>query len=136
MLTRAQRDLRPKYCAIGGRRGHRGQTLAHLALLRPAAGPGDELQQGEQEPGAEPQGEQQEGAPQLVGPQGPGAVGPVAGHAAAGPPLLTQVRQLARLTELEDGHGQVLDQRGAWGVREAGQRVTAGSETVTTIKVL
>lgn len=49
-----------------------------------------------------------------MGFQGLRAMGHISTQTAAGPPLVSQVRQLTRLTELEDGKGEVLDQQGTW----------------------
>lgn len=39
---------------------------------------------------------------------------PVTTHTAAGPPLVSQIRQFTRLTELEDSNGEILDQWGTF----------------------
>lgn len=50
-------------------------------------------------------------------------VGAIGSHTAAGPPLVPQVRQLAGFTQLEDGDGEVLYQRGTWRRQEEGGQV-------------
>ena len=71
-----------------------------------APGLGGELQESQQDPQPQAQAQNQEHPLEAVGMQGRG-FGRV-GHTAAGPPLTAQVGQLPSLTQLEDGHTQVL----------------------------
>lgn len=75
-------------------------------------GPRQKLQQGQQQAQAQTQAQEQEEALQVVRLQRLRGRRLVRTHAAAGPPLVLQVLELTRLTELENGHSEVLDERG------------------------
>lgn len=80
------------------------EALPYLAILGLVVGPGHELQQGQQQPNTQSEAEEEEEAPQVVGLQALRGAVLIVPCASAGPPLVPQVCQLTRLTELEDGH--------------------------------
>lgn len=65
---------------------------AYLAVFSSAAGPGQELEKGQEQPQTQAQSKQQEEAAQVVGLQRVRGVCLIRAHATAGPPLLPQVR--------------------------------------------
>lgn len=100
-----------------GRTGLNSGTRAHLGVRGRAAAAAGELGQGSEDAEGEANAQGEEEPPQCWRLQGSPAVAALA-QAAALPPFVAQVVQVARLAQLEHGNGQRLGPGGCWAAGE------------------
>lgn len=101
----------------GGWTGLNSGTRAHLGVRGRAAAAAGELGQGSEDAKGEADAQGEEEPPQCWRLQGSPAVAALA-QAAALPPFVAQVVQVARLAQLEHGDGQRLGPGGCWAAGE------------------